>query len=75
MATTIFYPTVLLLYRYVTSMSWVHPKLSQQQVVGEDTDHGWASVGVLTDRNQGQQFGINPMSSLTIVSNKLNYII
>jgi hypothetical protein len=38
----------------------VHSKLSHQQVVGEDTDHGPASVGVLTDRNQERQFGIHP---------------
>jgi len=38
----------------------VYPKLSQQQAVGEDTDHGWASVGVLTNRNQERQFGMHP---------------
>ncbi len=30
-------------------------KLSLQQVVGGDTDHGPASFGVPTDRNQEQQ--------------------
>jgi len=35
-------------------------KWSQQKVVGEDTDHGRASVGVLTDRNQERQFGMHP---------------
>ena len=35
-------------------------ELSQLQVVGEDTDHGQASIGVLTDRNQERQFGMHP---------------
>jgi hypothetical protein len=30
----------------------MHPKLSQHQMVGEGIEHGWASVGVLTDQNQ-----------------------
>ncbi len=30
-------------------LSWVHTKLSQQQVVGEDTDHGWTSDDEDTD--------------------------
>ena len=38
----------------------VYPRLSQEQVVGEDTDHGRASVGVLTDRNQERKFGMHP---------------
>ncbi|MEP7107151.1 MAG: MFS transporter, partial [Ferruginibacter sp.] len=39
---------------------WVHPKLSRQQVVCGDTNHGPASVGVPTDRNQKRQFGMHP---------------
>ena len=44
----------------------MHPKLSQHQMVGEGIEHGWASVGVLTDQNQERQFGIHPRSSNTI---------
>jgi hypothetical protein len=30
-------------------------------VVVDDTDYGWASVGVLNDRNQERQFGMKPI--------------
>jgi len=45
----------------------VHPKLLQQQAVGENTDHGWASVSVLTHRNQERQFGMHPLQKLLTV--------
>ncbi|MEO6722947.1 MAG: hypothetical protein ABIN67_21450, partial [Ferruginibacter sp.] len=38
----------------------VHFKLSQHKVVGEDTNHGPASVGVPTDRKRERQFEMHP---------------
>ncbi len=42
----------------------MHSKLSQPKVVCGDTNHGTASVGVPTDRNQERQFGM-PLIFLT----------
>lgn len=42
----------------------VHLKLSQQQVVGGDTNHGPASAGVPTGRNRVRRFEMHPFPPL-----------